>query len=310
MKHYLFEQMRGGRPTSWWLGILVAIPIVIVASLGGAIIFVFPTVQKITAMDGIDAVEDAFPALMSWERGVMLGASFFAMILFVALWRWLYEKRGWGSFGTGGFGTSLFQYVRGLVFGMGSIAVMAYGLQALGHVEMSDPTVPTAWLAIWPLLILFLGWSIQGSAEEFVFRGLLFQSIGARNGLIIAAIISSVTFSLLHGQNPNTNVLFFANLALYSLFACAYALREGGIWGICGHHVGWNFAQGDLFGFAVSGQQLGQDKLMTPTITGPDLITGGATGFEGGLATAVIIVLSAAVLLLINPPRNHDRADL
>ena len=52
----------------------------------------------------------------------------------------------------------------------------------------------------------------------------------------------------------------------------------------------WNYAQGPLFGFPVSG--LGFGTIMKTTVTGPALWTGGAFGPEGGLLVTLALVVT------------------
>ena len=58
--------------------------------------------------------------------------------------------------------------------------------------------------------LLFLGWAIllvpiQTAAEELFFRGYLLQGTGSKLGKWPAIILTSLIFSLLHGQNPEVS---------------------------------------------------------------------------------------------------------
>ncbi len=68
-------------------------------------------------------------------------------------------------------------------------------------------------------------------------------------------------------------------------------------------HAAWNFAEGPVFGFPVSGLDMG--GLFRLQITGPDWLTGGAFGPEAGaLAIAMEIALSAILGAWIWRKRN------
>jgi hypothetical protein len=86
------------------------------------------------------------------------------------------------------------------------------------------------------------------------------------------------------------------NLGLYGLFAALYALREESLWGICAFHSIWNWAQGNLFGLEVSGQSVSGGMIFNLMESGPDWLTGGAFGPEGGLATTIVLLLSMAII--------------
>jgi hypothetical protein len=57
-------------------------------------------------------------------------------------------------------------------------------------------------------------------------------------------------------------------------------------------HAVWNWAQGNLFGFAVSGMEIESGTLVDLMEAGPDQITGGLFGPEGGLVVTLVLVLS------------------
>ncbi len=315
--HLFFDLAKTGKRVSpvWW-AVLVAIVATLVGQATGGTLYIVAYFVLLASSGDLnvgrepdeDAILEMIASFNSAEQGLFLISSFVFIACIIFLWTVIYERRSIVSMGFHSLSGGLFKFVRGGIFGLVSMAVAAYGMEALGYAAGSGITTPNSWLMVWPLGLLMLGWIVQGSSEEIVARGLLFQSVGARHGLIVALIVSSTMFTLAHSMNANLSLLFFVNLALYSLFACFYALREASLWGICGHHAMWNFAQGNLFGFAVSGEQFGADKLMQFTETGPDLITGGATGPEGGLVTTVILGVSMAVLLMIKPSKVlYDR---
>ncbi len=79
------------------------------------------------------------------------------------------------------------------------------------------------------------------------------------------------------------------------LLGAAYALTHR-LWLPIGLHLGWNFAEGRIFGMSVSGGAAGR-SLITGTLRGSNLMTGGAFGPEASIV-AVIICLAAAFFLL------------
>ncbi len=125
-------------------------------------------------------------------------------------------------------------------------------------------------------------------------RGYLMQAVGARHGVIAGVVVSSLVFTALHGFNANPTALFFVNLLLYSLFSAIYVLREGSLWGAAGFHGAWNLAQGNIFGFSVSGEFAGTPTIFSFDMIGPDLITGGATGAEGSIVGSIVLLLCIA----------------
>jgi len=294
----------GKRVTAAWWGVPLIILFFFVGSAIGGIVF-FALLGAGLLQDDVVLDIENYGAMMasfnSTTQGIYLFLTFVFCAIPILVWILVFEKRSLASFGLGNFGPGLVKFARGSVLAIAIMAVMTYGLSAMGMVESTAPAVPANWTMVWPLLVLLLGWTVQGSTEELAARGLLFQSAGARHGLIVAFIVSSAIFTLAHGSNENVTPLFLLNLVLYSIFIGFYALREASLWGICGYHAMWNFAQGNIFGFAVSGSYIGADRLMTSTSTGPVWITGGDSGLEGGVVTIVGLALSTVAVLTIKP---------
>ncbi len=243
------------------------------------------------SMKGIPALEAGF-----W-MSLQLILSF--VLVYAILWVWLkfFEKRPFWTLGYEAK-NALMQYGRGflagaLMFG-GAVAILA----VTGGVvfEQGDPT-QQGFAALGGVIIVLLGWIVQGGAEEVLIRGWVLPVIGARYKPWIGLLISSLIFALLHGLNPGLSVIALINLALFGLFAGLYAMREGSMWGISALHSVWNWVQGNFFGFEVSGTNAGGGTLLNLKETGADWLTGGAFGPEGGLAVTIVLVIAIAVTL-------------
>jgi len=142
-----------------------------------------------------------------------------------------------------------------------------------------------------------LSYFVQGPAEEVLFRGWLLPVIGARYRPWTGVIVSSVIFSLAHAQSRGITALGFLNLFLFGVFASVYALAEGGLWGVGAWHAVWNWTEGDLLGFATDGTPR-SGLLSSIQASGPEIITGGAFGPEGGLAcTAIFLIATGTVVI-------------
>lgn len=229
--------------------------------------------------------------------------SFGGVYLMVALWLRLMERRPYWTLGLER-GQALRQYLRGLGAGL-LLFFAAVTLFALpGYVAVEPAGLrPQGLAALGGVALVLLGWIVQGGAEEVLTRGFLVQAIGVRWGRFAGITLSSLLFALLHLLNPNVSAIAFGNLALFGLFACCYALREQGLWGVCGMHSAWNWAQGNLLGFEVSGADVQTGTLLNLREAGPDWLTGGLFGPEGGLAVTVMLLLASAALVFVRPRR-------
>jgi membrane protease YdiL (CAAX protease family) len=156
-------------------------------------------------------------------------------------------------------------------------------------------------------LLSLMSYVVQGTAEEVLFRGWLLPVIGARYRPWVGVLVSSVLFSLAHALSVGITALAFLNLLLFGVFAAMYAVNEGGLWGVGVWHATWNWAMGNLLGFALDGTPH-EGLLMSVRTTGPEIITGGSFGLEGGLAcTAVFLVAISITIKLSLRNRNAER---
>ncbi|MGQ9614031.1 MAG: lysostaphin resistance A-like protein [Chloroflexus sp.] len=313
----LYDLARSGqRLTPWW----AVIPVGLFIAFGSQL-FALPIVFMLFLAGIIPTTEEsalAQPPLVSGlALTIQLMLGFGVMILCTWLWVRLYERR---SFATLGFepGRILFLYGRGLLIGLASFAATVGLLAPLGYIAIEDSDPAQVGLAALGgvVLVFFPGWLIQGAAEEILTRGWMLPTLAARYRVWIGLLISSLFFTFMHALNPNLSILAMINLALYGLFGALYALREESLWGICAFHSIWNWAQGNLFGLEVSGQMVSGGMIFNLIETGPDWLTGGAFGPEGGLVTTIVLLFSMAVIWwwpttrqrMSTPPVTADHA--
>ena len=167
------------------------------------------------------------------------------------------------------------------------------------------------WSGILFFLILFLG---VGVYEELLARGyhlknmaegLGFSPLGKAGGLVLALLISSAIFGLLHAGNPNATAFSTLNLFLAGLFLGLPFVLTDQLAMPIGIHITWNFFQGNVFGFPVSGTSTNETSFIAVQQRGPDLWTGGAFGPEAGLlGIAAIIVGSLLVVWWVKRTRG------
>ncbi|PLX31562.1 MAG: hypothetical protein C0600_05295 [Ignavibacteria bacterium] len=138
--------------------------------------------------------------------------------------------------------------------------------------------------------------SLVGFAEEILMRGYPFTILHQRSGSMRALVITAVIFSLIHGANPGIGWLGFANIFLAGIWLGAARLVTGALWLPIGLHIGWNFFLGSVFGFPVSG--VFERSVFITEYSGPDWLTGGSFGPEGGLLATAVLIAGTAILYL------------
>lgn len=230
------------------------------------------------------------------EQVIVLVLAFGPIVLFLWLWLRLFEKRPLWTIGVEWAGAWQ-KYLRGLLIGLLMFSASVGISAALGYIalETGDPQ-PQGLAAAGGVLLVLVGWVVQGAAEETVTRGWLLPVIGARYKPVLGVVISAVVFAIFHSFNPNLNPIAMLNLVLFGLFAALFTLYEGGLWGIFSIHSVWNWAQGNLYGFEVSGLPPAGGTLFNLMEVGPDVITGGSFGPEGGLAVTVVLLASCLLV--------------
>ncbi len=242
-------------------------------------------------------------AMTKWPvvAAMLFGFAFTALLIF--LWVWLFERRGLQAIGFNHDGFRRFG--RGFLTGLGFLAAVVGLIWAAGgyRIEAAGVWAVPSLASILPILILLVGFCIQGSTEEIVMRGWIMQLIASRHGIIWAMVLNAVIFSLLHGMNikPSPELaLGLLNIVLVGVFFSLYAIREQSIWGVCGWHAAWNWLLGLGFGLEVSGSAIETPPLVVD-LTGVDLapwwLTGGKFGPEGSIAASLVLVLGIVWLI-------------
>lgn len=132
--------------------------------------------------------------------------------------------------------------------------------------------------------------------EELLFRAALFRITEQAAGTTAAIIVSAVVFGLLHLANPGVTVMGITAVIVAAGVALAllYVLTRN-LWLAVGVHMGWNFAEGGLFGAQVSGGTAAH-SIFKSTFTGPDYLTGGSFGPEGSIFTIIVYLVLAALV--------------
>jgi len=136
------------------------------------------------------------------------------------------------------------------------------------------------------------------SAEEVLFRGYPLQTLTRAKLAWLGVLLTSVPFALVHLNNPNVAQGFtFVNTALAGVWLAIAYLRTRSLWFPLGLHWAWNWMQASIFGLPVSGiVRLAPAPLLHAVNEGPDWLTGGTYGIEGGAACTVALLISTFVV--------------
>ena len=188
------------------------------------------------------------------------------------------------------------EFLSGIALGLSLFTAVMLALWIAGTYH------PASWGSPALLARGFLLALVAAVVEEIIFRGFLFRLSAKLFGTWGALVLTSVLFGAAHASNPGATVGSSVAIALEAgiLLGAAYAMTQR-LWLPIGLHLGWNFAEGSIFGMSVSGTAK-QASLITGSLHGRNLLTGGAFGPEASIL-AVIICLAASIYLITRTVR-------
>lgn len=145
--------------------------------------------------------------------------------------------------------------------------------------------------------------------EELLFRGYCFQRLEEGIGIVATLAVTALCFALAHWGNPGMTgaTRFWAtlNIGLAAILLGLAYLRTRSLALPVGIHLGWNWTQGSLLGFGVSGTQ--EHGWWTPVFhTQPGWLTGGSFGLEASLPCALLCAAACVALALWPAPEQAD----
>ena len=277
-------------------GIVITIIAFLLLVIGQILASVFAAIFSMFKY-GPEYVIDNYVEISTGLLGLIL--SFIFPTLLVFLWVKVVEKRKISSLGLKKEGSSI-NFFRGfaigiLLFSLVTLVMYLFGLITLTQgISIGIKSIPG-------ILIILPIWIIQSSAEEIMSRGWLMHVVGAKHNPIVGFILSSVFFGFLHILNPGVGFLSIFNIILVGFMFGLYVIYTQDLWGACGIHAAWNFAQANIFGFNVSG--MGVDTGSLIKFSSNSKYTGGMFGPEASIFTTVVIAL--AIIILLFKLRNN-----
>ena len=159
-------------------------------------------------------------------------------------------------------------------------------------------------ISLGSISLLLLEHVLVGFWEELVFRGYILQNMIDGIGLKLAIIISCLLYGLIHYTNPNAGILSSLIIVLFGYLRIYGYLSTKMLWLSMGMHIGWNFFQGPIFGFAASGHKTA--TLINLSITSnKDWLTGGEFGPEGSVIIIPIILTAIFIMHWYSSKQNR-----
>lgn len=188
--------------------------------------------------------------------------------------------------------------LRGSALGAASLFLAVIIAWLAGSVRFAANHSSSSANVLRTLLLTLVTFILAAAAEEATFRGYPLQTLLRSLPVWIAIVPSSLAFALVHLANPHAAPGFtLINTFLAGVWLSVAYLRARNLWFPLGAHWAWNWTQGAVLGLPVSGiTRLTESSLLRTQEVGPDWLTGGAYGIEGGFACTLALIASTIVL--------------
>ncbi|MGI8618345.1 MAG: CPBP family intramembrane glutamic endopeptidase [Gemmatimonadaceae bacterium] len=142
-------------------------------------------------------------------------------------------------------------------------------------------------------------------AEELFARGYIFALVREAVGSKVALAATSIGFGVLHVANPGANWQSLSVVVLAGFFLGAVVLVTGSLYAATLAHFAWNWFIAAVLHMPVSGIPVAGSPDYRVVETGPDWLTGGSWGPEGGFAAGVGLSIGLVYLSWIGLRRSR-----
>lgn len=181
----------------------------------------------------------------------------------------------------------------GLMLGAASMIIVFIMLFSTGDITLENSLLNPHFSknTVWGILIFI----IVAINEETMCRGYIFNTLNQMGKPWLSAVISSGVFAALHLLNPNVKLMGILNIFLVGMLFAYMYIRTNSLWMPIGYHFTWNYFQGSVFGFAVSGTTEAQGIYNIASVN-ENIFTGGSFGPEAGILATVVLILGFVVV--------------
>jgi len=214
--------------------------------------------------------------------------NFFAGTLLVLFFRKTFDRQTFNSLGLQWkqLGVERLAGILSAVVILCGIAAVLWWMQLLRW--YTKPVSLTSFLSVTVLMILI------AFGEELVFRGYVLRNLMEQWQPTPSLILSALVFAVFHSLNPDFNLIAFVNILLAGLVLGLNYIYTRNLWFGIFFHFAWNWLQGPVLGFEVSGLEL--PALLHQDLSGSIVLTGGGFGLEASWLTTIALLLAIPLL--------------
>jgi membrane protease YdiL (CAAX protease family) len=283
----IFISPRTGRVrAAWRVTVFFLLLIIAFGVLGFAAGFIFMVVTRTLPTDQALRERLGTPGFEVTLYILQIAAAVIASALSL---RW-FDQRRLGSIGYRRHRGWWRDFVLGLIVasGMISLIVLVQVVSGTLALRLSEEVIARLRHGVWSSALIFL---VAACFEELVFRGYPLQTLLKDFRPLTAMGVPSVIFGLAHFLNPSWSWLALINTVLAGVWLSVGYYKTRSLWFVTGEHFAWNFTMGTIYGLNVSGlQDAARTALFTALPRGPEWVTGGDYGPEGGILASFILV--------------------
>lgn len=304
VKENIFSEQAIGIRTNW----LIALPfLTLLFFIVGQLIAVIPVFE--TGLLDPETIE-TYPSIL-----YMLFGPFTMILVLLVCWVKFFEKRTISGLGIQFSHPMKSEVLQGLFVGLTMATIIVGSIYFIGGYEIEENQAIT-FLNIIPPLLLFLGFSLQATVEEIIFRGWLFSRITEQKGVVIGVLGSSILFTLIHllafdFENSTTlNLMIFSGMTfVFSVFLAIVTLHQKSIWFASAWHAVWNWLFISGFGLPTTGIALDIRPLVADfdtVISTPVWLSGGTDGPENSIVTLIVLILASVISWKLISRRSNE----
>jgi membrane protease YdiL (CAAX protease family) len=222
------------------------------------------------------------------DQAILTFCGFIFLLLITWIFRKFIDRKSMVS-----LGFKLQGYGKDLIWGLslGAILIASGTIVLIFTGNLSIVEYRFEFIPLLQSLLLFV---IVAFNEEIMVRGYVLNNLSDSMNKYIALGVSALLFMVFHLGNPNVSAVGMLNIFLAGIVLGIYYIHKQNLWLPIGMHLTWNFFQGPVFGYEVSGQKT--TTIIVQDLQGSELLTGGEFGLEGSLVASVIVIIITAVL--------------
>ena len=225
-----------------------------------------------------------------------------AAVLATAIMLRSVDVRPWGDVGMDRRAASPRALLEGWLLGGLAIGVACAALLATGWLRIVPGPEGSSLSAALSLTVVLI---VAALGEELISRGYLLTILRDGLGGGAAVGVTSFLFGAAHLRNAGVSAESFFIVTLAGVFLGAIRLTFRSVYASSAAHVAWNWMLAVAFHASVSGIRFDVPDYRTVD-TGPDWLTGGPWGPEGGAAAALGMLVVLAYLYRTRHVRREE----